>query len=172
VALHEIGHTIMVLLNEHMLFQKVSILPTYNGAGGYTLFTNKDNEMLFTKNELKNKLMVMLGGKAMEELFYGEDNVSLGCIKDLEEAKLLTTNMITKYGMGQNLKLYFEQYTQEESEKLKEDKYKEVLNLLNEAYNNTIILLKKNYNVSLTLAKELQEKKTLYRKDININLLN
>jgi cell division protease FtsH len=172
VALHEVGHTIMVLLNEHMTFQKVSILPTYNGAGGYTLFTNKDNEMLFTKNELKNKIMVMLGGKAMEELFYGEDNVSLGCIKDLEEAKLLTSNMITKYGMGQNLKLYFEQYTQEESEKLKEDKYNEVLNLLNESYNNTKILLKKNFNVSIALATQLQERKTLYKKDINIDLLN
>ena len=167
VALHETGHTIMVLLNEYMNFQKVSILPTYNGAGGYTLFTNKYDNLLYTKEELKKKLMVIMGGKAMEELFYGVNNVSLGCSQDLEDAKQLTTYMITKYGMGNKLKLYSQDYSEEESEQTKEDKYNEIQELLNESYDNTLTLLTEYYDKAIEIHKLLLEKKSLTKKDIN-----
>ena len=166
VALHETGHTIMVLLNEYMNFQKVSILPTYNGAGGYTLFTNKYDNLLYTKEELKKKLMVIMGGKAMEELFYGVNNVSLGCSQDLEDAKQLTTYMITKYGMGNKLKLYSQDYSEEESEQTKEDKYNEIQDLLNESYANTLNSLIEYYDKAIEIHSLLLEKKSLTKKDI------
>jgi cell division protease FtsH len=168
VALHETGHTIMVLLNEYMNFQKVSILPTYNGAGGYTLFTNKYDNLLYTKEELKKKLMVIMGGKAMEELFYGVNNVSLGCSQDLEDAKQLTTYMITKYGMGNKLKLYSQDYSEEESEQTKEDKYNEIQDLLNESYDNTLNSLIEYYDKAIEIHSLLLKKKSLTKKDIDL----
>ena len=168
VALHESGHTVMVLLNDYMNFQKVSILPTYNGAGGYTLFTNKYDNLLYTKEELKKKLMVIMGGKAMEELFYGVNNVSLGCSQDLEDAKQLTTYMITKYGMGNKLKLYSQDYSEEESEQTKEDKYNEIQDLLNESYDNTLNSLIEYYDKAIEIHNLLLEKKSLTKKDIDL----
>ena len=68
VAIHESGHSLLALaFKEYFVFQKASIQPTYNGAGGYTIFTEKPEIKeggLYTKDILKKRLVIAMGGKA------------------------------------------------------------------------------------------------------------
>lgn len=104
VALHELGHAIMVAtyLDDFDL-QKVSIQNTYSGIGGFTLFKPKKEWSeggMYTKNFLEKRLQIMLGGRAAEEVFYGKEYVSLGATRDLEEANNLAKLMVEQFGMG------------------------------------------------------------------------
>jgi len=90
--------------------QKISIKATYNGAGGYTIFTEKPEIKeggLYTKDILKKRLIVTMGGKAAENIFYGEDFVSVGAVQDLQQANKLAQQMIGNYGMGKELEVFF-----------------------------------------------------------------
>jgi cell division protease FtsH len=106
VALHELGHAIMVATHsDEFDLQKISIQNTYSGIGGFTLFRPKQEITeggLYTKQFLEKRLQIMLGGRAAEEIFYGRRFVSLGATKDLEEANSLAKQMVEQYGMGSN----------------------------------------------------------------------
>lgn len=106
VALHELGHAIMVATHsDDFDLQKISIQNTYSGIGGFTLFRPKREITeggLYTKQFLEKRLQIMLGGRAAEEIFYGPRFVSLGATKDLEEANSLAKQMVEQYGMGSN----------------------------------------------------------------------
>lgn len=166
VALHETGHTIMALLNPYVNFQKVSILPTYNGAGGYTLFTNKFDNQLYTREEFEYRLRVMLGGRAMEEIFYGIQNISLGGTQDLEEANKLANSMVSKFGMSDYVTLYQPEENLVESEMMKEDRYIGISQILNKCYKETKDTLTEYYGKALEIHELLLEKKTLTKRDI------
>jgi cell division protease FtsH len=111
VAIHEAGHTLLALkFSEYFDFQKVSIQPTYNGAGGYTIFTEKTQikeDGLYTKDILKKRLIISMGGKAAESVYYGDENVSLGATQDLKQSNSLAQQMIGNYGMGEELKAFY-----------------------------------------------------------------
>lgn len=104
VSLHELGHALIASkFPSYFDLNKISIQATYSGAGGYTLFGENQQESeggLYTRDFLKKRIMVALGGKAAEEIFYGEDYVSLGATRDLEQANQLARNMIERFGMG------------------------------------------------------------------------
>ena len=106
VALHELGHAIMVATYSNDFdLQKVSIQNTYSGIGGFTLFKPKKEWTeggLYTKNFLEKRLQIMLGGRAAEEVFYGKSYISLGATRDLEEANNLAKQMVEQFGMGSN----------------------------------------------------------------------
>lgn len=116
VAIHEAGHAFLTLMcSEYFELQKVSIQETYNGAGGYTLFTeNPELDGLYTKDILKKKLIILLGGKAAENVFYGEDFVSLGSIEDLKQANQLARQMISNFGMGESLEVFYNENIDEQ----------------------------------------------------------
>jgi len=106
VALHELGHAVMVATHsDDFDLQKISIQNTYSGIGGFTLFRPKweiTEGGLYTKEFLEKRLQIMLGGRAAEEVFYGTKYVSLGATRDLEEANSLAKQMVEQYGMGSN----------------------------------------------------------------------
>ena len=106
VALHELGHAIMVSAHsDEFDLQKISIQNTYSGIGGFTMFQPKREITeggLYTKQFLEKRLQIMLGGRAAEEIFYGPRFVSLGATRDLEEANSLAKQMVEQYGMGSN----------------------------------------------------------------------
>ena len=86
---------------------------TYNGAGGYTLFSEYDNitdSGLYTKDLLKKRLLIGMGGKAAESIFYGDDYVSVGAIQDLKQTNSLAQRMIGNYGMGKVLQAFYNDY--------------------------------------------------------------
>jgi len=113
VAIHEIGHAFLAnYFNEYYQLKKVTIQSTYNGAGGYTIFGEHPEIIdggLYTKDLLKKRLIIALGGKAAEQLFYGKDEVSLGAIQDLKQANQIARRMIGNYGMGNDLEVFFDE---------------------------------------------------------------
>merc|ERR1712050_514945 len=80
VAYHESGHAIMGLLTpEYDMVTKVTIIPRANGAGGFTLFTQSEEQMetgMVTKKYLCAQLSVALGGRVAEEIVYGKEYVT------------------------------------------------------------------------------------------------
>jgi len=171
VAIHEIGHAFLTtVFKEYFELKKVTIQPTYNGAGGYTLFNEYPNiteNGLYTKDILKKRLIIALGGKAAEYIFYGENYVSLGAIQDLKEANSLSRKMISNYGMGDELKVFYEEsersmgFSDKYSENIKEKIDDESLNLVNIAYNEAIKILLENKAKINTLVELLNNSTTL-----------
>jgi cell division protease FtsH len=101
ILIHEMGHAIVGFFSpEHSKLAKVCINLWSPKTPGYTIFENNDEDNnIYTKNGLFSHLMVLLGGRIAEEVFYGY-SVTTGARKDLEEAYKLTQNMILQYGMG------------------------------------------------------------------------
>jgi len=102
VAYHESGHAIVGYFTPGAdEVQKVSIVPRGIGALGYTLQMPLEDRYLMSKSELIGKIMGLLGGRAAEEIVFGE--VSTGASNDLEKVAQLAKNMITVYGMSDRL---------------------------------------------------------------------
>ena len=99
VAYHEIGHALVAAMQSHSApVQKITIIPRTSGALGYTMQVDQDDKYLLTKQELENKIATFTGGRAAEELVFGE--VTTGASNDIEQATKLARAMITRYGMS------------------------------------------------------------------------
>jgi cell division protease FtsH len=99
VAYHESGHAIVGHFTPGAdPVQKVSIVPRGIGALGYTLQTPLEDRFLMSRSELMGKIKGLLGGRAAEEIVFGE--VSTGASNDLEKIAKIARNMITVYGMS------------------------------------------------------------------------
>lgn len=118
VAIHEIGHAFLAAhFKEYFDLKKVTIQSTYNGAGGYTLFNeylNITESGLYTKDLLLKRLIVTMGGKAAETIFYGNDYVSVGAVQDLKQANSLAKRMIGNYGMGKKLEAFYNENVEDD----------------------------------------------------------
>ncbi len=102
VAYHESGHAIVGYFTPGAdEVQKVSIVPRGIGALGYTLQMPLEDRYLMSKSELLGKIKGLLGGRAAEEIVFGE--ISTGASNDLEKVAQLARNMITVYGMSEKL---------------------------------------------------------------------
>lgn len=185
VSLHEAGHALLALkFNEYFKFQKVSIQSTYNGAGGYTIFSEKPEIKeggLYTKDILKKRLIITMGGKAAESIYYSNENVSMGAIQDLKQANNLAKRMVGNFGMGDELEVFYNEDVGDESNPFlgrtlgMGDKYsdnirflmdKESLNLVKEAFQEAKNILLNNYDKLIDLSNLLQEKTVIYDKDL------
>lgn len=102
VAYHEAGHAIVGYFTPGAdEVQKVSIIPHGFGALGYTLQMPMEDRYLMSKSELFGKMKGLLGGRAAEEIVFGE--VSTGASNDLEKVMQLAKNIVTVYGMSEKL---------------------------------------------------------------------
>lgn len=198
IAIHEMGHGFLAFLfHEYFQLKKITIQSTYNGAGGYTLF-NEYPEIseggMYTKDILKKRLIISLGGKAAEYVFYDDKYMSVGAIQDLKQANSLAQRMIGNYGMGNELNVFYNDDIDSErnpflgrslgmgdkySDKTKETFDYESLELLNEAYKEAIELISKNKKIFMDLVNILRENVTLsgdsfnnYINENNITLYN
>uniref|UniRef100_A0A6C0DA74 AAA+ ATPase domain-containing protein n=1 Tax=viral metagenome TaxID=1070528 RepID=A0A6C0DA74_9ZZZZ len=111
VAIHETGHALLATLyNNYFDLKKVSIQSTYNGAGGFTVFNEYKNiseSGLYTKDILYKRLIIGMGGKAAENIFYGNEHVSVGAVQDLKQTNSLAQRMVGNYGMGNKLETFY-----------------------------------------------------------------
>jgi cell division protease FtsH len=99
VAYHEMGHALVAAnLRGVDPVQKVSIIPRGVGALGYTMQRPTEDRFLLSASELKNRIAVLMGGRASEQLIYDGD-VSTGAADDLQRATEIAIEMVTKYGM-------------------------------------------------------------------------
>jgi cell division protease FtsH len=100
VAYHEMGHALVAAsLPGVDPVQKVSIIPRGVGALGYTMQRPTEDRFLLSTSELKNRIAVLMGGRASEELIFAGD-VSTGAADDLQRATEIAIEMVTKYGMN------------------------------------------------------------------------
>ncbi|HPD60724.1 MAG TPA: ATP-dependent zinc metalloprotease FtsH [Thermodesulfobacteriota bacterium] len=113
VAYHEIGHALVALsLPETDPVKKISIVPRGVAALGYTLQVPTEDRFLMTKTELLNKIAVLLGGRAAEEIHF--DDISTGAHNDLAKATDIARSMVKEYGMSKEVgQVYFEREHQQ-----------------------------------------------------------
>ena len=99
VAYHEIGHALVAAMQSHSApVQKITIIPRTSGALGYTMQVEQGDKVLMTKQEIENKIATFTGGRAAEEIIFGE--ITTGASNDIEQATKLARAMITRYGMS------------------------------------------------------------------------
>ncbi len=99
VSYHEIGHAIVAARQKASApVTKITIVPRTSGALGYTMQVEEDEKFLTTKQEVLDKLTVYCGGRAAEELIFGE--MTTGAANDIEQATKLARNMVTRFGMS------------------------------------------------------------------------
>jgi len=103
VAYHEMGHALVAAsLPGVDPVHKVSIIPRGVGALGYTMQRPTEDRFLLAASELKNRIAVLMGGRAAEQLIFGGD-VSTGAADDLQRATEIAMEMVTRYGMDQKV---------------------------------------------------------------------
>ena len=186
IAVHETGHALLTMLfKEYFELKKVTMQSTYNGAGGYTLFNELQNiseSGLYTKDLLKKRLIIGMGGKAAENIVYGDLHVSVGAVQDLKQTNSLAQRMIGNYGMGNRLETFYNENIDSErtpflgrslgsgnkySEKTRDIFDKESMELVTEAYDDAIRLLLEHKDVMDKIIGELMVRNTLYGKDVS-----
>src|SRR5260221_7358119 len=104
VAYHEVGHALMAAYNPDTdPVHKISIVPRGRSALGYTMQLPTEDQFLLTRTELVHRIEGLLGGRASEEIVFGE--VSTGAQNDLERATALARQMVALYGMSESVGL-------------------------------------------------------------------
>ena len=104
VSSHEVGHALLSALQKDAEpVQKITIVPRTMGALGYVMQVPEEEKFLNTKNELKAMLVGLLGGRAAEEIVFGD--VTTGAANDIEKATNIARAMITQYGMSEKFGL-------------------------------------------------------------------
>jgi cell division protease FtsH len=102
VAYHELGHAIVAMaLPGQDPVHKISIIPRGIGALGYTIQRPTEDRFLMTKEELENRMAVLLGGRAAEKIFF--NHLSTGASDDLVKATGTARSMVLRYGMDEKL---------------------------------------------------------------------
>ena len=170
VAYHEIGHALVAALQSHSApVQKITIIPRTSGALGYTMQVDTGDKYLLTKEELENKIATLTGGRAAEEVVFGE--ITTGASNDIEQATKLARGMITRYGMSKDfdmvaLETMSNQYlggdaslacSADTQRKIDE----KVVEIIRTQHAKAIDLLEKNRDKLDELAKYLCERETI-----------
>eukprot|EP00916_Digyalum_oweni_P007615 GHVL01012840.1.p1 GENE.GHVL01012840.1~~GHVL01012840.1.p1 ORF type:complete len:446 (-),score=82.75 GHVL01012840.1:77-1414(-) len=171
VAIHEAGHALVGWFLEHANpLLKVSIVPRTSGALGFAQYLPEDIR-LFSKEALNDKLTVLLGGRAAEEIFMG--NVSTGAQDDLKKVTKIAQEMVSSFGMSEPVGLVSFKHDEGESEFYKPFSEAtaqlidtEVRNLVAKHYLRAKEILEEKKHLIHNLADKLFEKETLVFKDL------
>ena len=170
VAYHEIGHALVAALQSHSApVQKITIIPRTSGALGYTMQVEQNDKVLMTKQELENKIATLTGGRAAEEVVFGE--ITTGASNDIEQATTLARAMITRYGMSEEfdmvaMETVTNQYlggdtTLACSAETQKEIDRKVVELVKRQHGKAAALLRENRGRLDELAQYLYEKETI-----------
>jgi cell division protease FtsH len=173
VAYHEVGHALVAAYCDRAdPVHRISIVPRGRAALGYTMQLPTEDQFLLTRGELLDRLRGLLGGRAAEEVVFGE--VSTGAQNDLERATALARQMVTLYGMSDRIGLAHCARPQATflagpdaplqrdcSEQTAREIDEEVRDLLERAYNDAKDILTRHRDQFERIAQELLEKETL-----------
>ena len=170
-AYHEAGHAVLAhLVDDSAVVNQVSIIPR-GRAGGYTMYFPKEDSMYTSKNEMLSRIIVLLGGRAAEELKL--DDVSTGASNDLERATEIARNMVSKYGMSSDIgpvsyhsddEVFLGRdfaHSQKYSESTASQIDLEVKTIMLNQYKEALSLLKENASKLDSLAKLLIKEETI-----------
>ena len=167
-AYHEAGHAVVSkYLPTQADVKEVSIIPR-GVAGGYTMYKTDEDKYYISKTEMQEKLIALLGGRAAEKLVL--DDISTGASNDIEVATKIARDMVTKYGMSDNLgPIDFQGKEPYEIQMFGEnigDKIgQEVKRLIDTAYNDALTLLNEHRDKLDKIALSLLEKEKINEED-------
>lgn len=174
VSYHEVGHALISALQKNSEpVQKITIVPRTMGALGYVMHVPEEEKYLQTEAELHDRLVSLLGGRAAEEIVFG--NVTTGAANDIEQATNIVTNMITRFGMSKRFGLMGLATVESEylgggarltcSDRTAADVDTEVMETLKACYDEAKELLSGNRELMDKLAAHLIEKETISGKE-------
>ena len=169
VAYHEAGHTIVgLVLSNARVVHKVTIVPR-GRAGGYMIALPKEDQMLLSKEDMKEQLAGLMGGRVAEEIIFNVQTT--GASNDFEQATQMARAMVTEYGMSEKLgpvqyegnhAMFGAQSPQKTiSEKTAYEIDEEVRSLLNEARNKAAEIIQSNRETHKLIAEALLKYETL-----------
>ncbi len=181
VAYHEMGHALVAMaLPGSDTVHKVSIIPRGIGALGYTIQRPTEDRFLMTKQELENKMAVLLGGRAAELVVFG--HFSTGAADDLRRVTDIARSMVTRYGMSDRLgSVAYEAdqrsflggpsaqmfgQTREFGDASSDAIDEEVRRIVHEALDRALDILRARRSVLELTARRLLEKETLNEDDL------
>jgi cell division protease FtsH len=165
-AYHEAGHALLTLkvLPEDKL-SKVTIIPTSKGAGGYTLSIPED-KLYQNKDYLMKRMMVLLAGRAAEEIIFGKDFITTGAYNDFQQTTRMVSSMVTQYGMGDTLGLLNFEELSHLNYSNTDDIIKECKVTITTLYEKVKSIIVDNKDLLDKITEELLIKETLLAEDI------
>jgi cell division protease FtsH len=179
VAYHESGHALVAMMLPNVdPVHKVSIIPRGVGALGYTQQLPTEDRYLMTRQELVNRLQVLLGGRVSEEIVFRD--ISTGAQNDLQRATDIARSMVMEYGMSEklgpltytghprsaHLDLGLRAQEREYSERTAQDIDEEVSRIVTQAHENVIRMLQEQKESLECLAKILLEREVMEGEDL------
>ncbi len=170
VAYHEIGHAIVAASQKGSApVSKITIVPRTSGALGYTMQVEEDEKFLTTKKEAQQKIAVLCGGRAAEELIFGE--VTTGASNDIEKATQIARNMVTRFGMSDKFGMVALGTVRDKylgggseltcSEGIAQEVDREVINIVEDAHKEALHTLQTHKFKLHELASYLEKKETI-----------
>ena len=177
VAYHEAGHAVVgIKLEGASDVQKVTIIPR-GQAGGYNMMVPSEEKLCSTKTDLLEQVTGLLGGRASEEITFGE--ITTGAHNDFEKATKIVRAMVTEYGMSDLGPLQFEQQSgsvflgrdynkpQHFSNEVANELDMEMRKIINECHDRAKDIIKKNKDLLKLIAESLLEYETLTKEQID-----
>ena len=183
-AYHESGHAILFhVLPDVGPVYTVSIIPTGSGAAGYTMPLPEQDEMFHSKNQMLQEIVVSLGGRVAEEIIFGD--VTTGASQDIKQATKMARDMVTKYGMSDNIGLINYDNDDDEvfigrdlahtrgySEEIQGKIDREIKNIIDSCYAQARQIIKDNMEVLHKSSELLLEKEKISREEFEGLFLN
>nr|YP_009300469.1 putative plastid division protein [Campylaephora sungminbooi]AKU47388.1 putative plastid division protein [Campylaephora sungminbooi]ALN11835.1 putative plastid division protein [Campylaephora sungminbooi] len=183
IAYHEIGHAIVgTLLKNHDAVQKVTLIPR-GQARGLTWFNPSEDQSLISRSQIKARIMGALGGRAAEEVVFGDTEVTTGASNDLQQVTSMARQMVTRFGMSKIGPLSLENEdvnpflgrgmgsSSEYSDEIAIKIDRQIQEIVEECHEKTIQIIKDNRVVIDRLVDLLIEKETIdgeeFRRIIN-----
>ncbi len=176
-AYHEAGHAILFhVLPDVGPVYTVSIIPTGQGAAGYTMPLPEKDEMFHTKGQMLQEIMVSLGGRIAEEIIF--DDITTGASSDIQVATKEARKMVTKYGMSDNIGVICYEHDDDEvfigrdlahtksySEYITGEIDKEVKKIIDDCYAKAKEIILEHRDVLEKSAQLLMEKEKITREE-------
>ena len=174
VSYHEVGHALISALQKKSEpVQKITIVPRTMGALGYVMYVPEEETYLKSKKELEEMLVSLLGGRAAEEIIFGD--VTTGAANDIEKATDLAKSMVTQYGMSEKFGLVGLARQQDQyltgrtymncGDDTATEVDQEVMKILKSSYKEALAILRDNKDAMDELAAFLIEKETITGKE-------
>ncbi|MBQ7535950.1 MAG: hypothetical protein IJT43_10105, partial [Stomatobaculum sp.] len=174
VSYHEVGHALISALQKNSEpVQKITIVPRTMGALGYVMYVPEEETYLKSRQELDDMLVSLLGGRAAEQIVFG--NVTTGAENDIEKATAIAKAMVTKYGMSKRFGLMGLATTEDQyltgrtvmncADETAAQVDQEVKDILNGAYDKALEMLAANRDVLDKIADFLINRETITGKE-------
>ncbi len=173
IAYHEVGHAIVgAIVKDHDPVQKVTLIPR-GQAKGLTWFSPDEDQMLVSKAQLKARIMGALGGRAAEDIIFGDGEVTTGAGSDIQQVASMARQMVTQFGMSDLGLISLENNSQEVfigrdlmtrndiSDSISKQVDEQVRNIVKQSYEETLNIIKSNREAIDRLVDVLIEKETM-----------